>query len=328
MPQDVTAQSRPAGRSDDDPLPRALTPLVTGGAGFAGAHLVERLAQLGRSPAAPSRGELDLLDAAAVRDGIGRARPDAVFHLAAFSSPRRSWERPEEALLTNIQMTLNVLEAVRAGAPGAAVVLVGSGQAYGDAGSLPVTEETPLEPLSPYAVSKAACDMLGRQYAAAHAMHVVRLRPFNHAGPGQANEYVLGSLASQVAAAELRGTSEAVLRTGDTASARDFTDVRDVVRAYVLAAGAEAGAYNVCSGRRTTIAELIDLLDGEARVPVRHEVDPERLRANDVGGIRGSHDRLTAATGWQPQIPLEQTVRDTLAWWRRRLERSPAPARG
>lgn len=305
--------------TDDEPDSGAHVPLVTGGGGFAGAHLVEHLTRAGRKPAAPARAELDLLDAEAVRRGVGAARPDAVFHLAAFSSPQRSWERPDEALLTNIQMTLNVLEAVRAEAPEAAVVLVGSGQAYGSTGAPPVTEEMPLEPLSPYAVSKAACDMLGRQYAAAHAMHVVRLRPFNHAGPGQADEYVLGSLASQVAAAELRGASEAVLRTGDTASARDFTDVRDVVRAYALAAAAEPGAYNVCSGRRTTIAELIDLLRAEARVPVRHEVDPERLRAHDAGGIQGSHDRLTAVTGWEPQIPLEQTVRDTLSWWRRRL---------
>ena len=292
---------------------------MTGGGGFAGAHLVEQLAHVGRPPAAPRRPELELLDAGAVRRHIAQVRPDAVFHLAAFSSPRRSWERPDEALLTNIQMTLNVLEAVRMEAPAAAVVLVGSGQAYGNAGTSPVTEETPLEPLSPYAVSKAACDMLGRQYAAAHSMHVVRLRPFNHAGPGQADEYVLGSLASQVAAAELGGAREAVLRTGDTASARDFTDVRDVVRAYVLAAGAEPGAYNVCSGRCTTIAELIELLRAEAQIPVRHEVDPERLRTHDAGGIRGSHERLKAATGWEPQIPLGQTVRDTLAWWRQRL---------
>ena len=319
MPQDVTAQSQPLGHAEEELNPGTRAPLVTGGGGFAGAHLIQQLAHAGRTPAAPARSELDLLDAEAVRRGVGQARPDAVFHLAAFSSPRRSWEHPDEALLTNIQMTLNVLEAVRTQAPGAALVLVGSGQAYGNAGLLPVTEEAPLEPLSPYAVSKAACDMLGRQYAVAHAMHVVRLRPFNHAGPGQADEYVLGSLASQVAAAELRGASEAVLRTGDTASARDFTDVRDVVRAYVLAAEAEAGAYNVCSGRRTTIGELIDLLDAEAHVPVRHEVDPQRLRTHDAGGICGSHGRLTAATGWKPEIPLEQTVRDTLAWWRRRL---------
>ena len=319
MPQDATARSQPAHPTEDHPNPRTHVPLVTGGGGFAGAHLVEQLARGGHKPAAPRRTELDLLDAEAVRRSVRQAQPDTVFHLAAFSSPQRSWERPHEALLTNIQMTLNVLEAVRAEDPGATVVLVGSGQAYGNAGMLPVTEETPLEPLSPYAVSKAACDMLGRQYAAAHAMQVVRLRPFNHAGPGQAEEYVLGSLASQVAAAELGGASEAVLRTGDTASARDFTDVRDVVRAYELAAGAEPGAYNVCSGRRTTIAELIDLLRLEAREPVRNEVDPARLRVHDAVGIHGSHDRLTAATGWEPQIPLEQTVRDTLAWWRRRL---------
>ena len=126
-----------------------------------------------------------------------------VFHLAAFSSPRLSWEQPPEALLTNVEMTLNLLEAVRAEAPAAAVVLVSSGQVYGAPDALPVTEDAPLAPGNPYAVSKAACDLLGAQYAEAHGMRVVRMRPFNHAGPGQSDEYVLGSLARQVA--EARG---------------------------------------------------------------------------------------------------------------------------
>ncbi len=295
-------------------------PFVTGGNGFAGRHLVEVLRADGHEPAAPSSAELDLLDRPAVERALQAAAPAAVFHLAAFSSPLHSWEQPRRALLTNLEMTLNVLESARAAAPGASVVIVASGQVYGEPESMPVTEDARLEPGNPYAVSKAACDMLGQQYARAHGMHVVRLRPFNHAGPGQPDEYVVSTLARQVAEAELGGRT-AVLHTGDVRVKRDFTDVRDVVRAYLLAASLEPGAYNVCSGRCTAIAELIDVLGEEARVEVRQEDDPARMRPHEPPALRGSHDRLTAACGWRPEIPLAQTVRDTLDWWRARLPR-------
>ena len=291
---------------------------MLGGGGFAGPHLVAELSCEG-DVAAPSRAELDLTDAEALRGAVRETQPGAVFHLAAFSSPRLSWEQPREAVMSNVEMTLNVLEAVREEAPAARVVLVSSGQVYETRGPGPVTEASALDPPSPYAVSKAASDLLGAQYASGHSLKVVRVRPFNHAGPGQSEEYVLSTLARQVAEAETRGDAEAVLRTGDTSAARDFTDVRDVVHAYALAAGAEPGVYNICSGRCTTVAELIDLLRGCAAVPVRHKVDPDRLRTNDAQAIRGSHDKLTAATGWEPRIALEQTVRDTLEWWRSQL---------
>ncbi len=290
--------------------------LVTGAGGFAGAHLLRALEGRAESVAAPSRAELDLTDSAAIGDAVAGA--DCIFHLAAFSSPGLSWERPREALLVNVEISLNLLEGVRTAAPEATVVLVSSGQVYGAPDQLPVTEEAPLAPGNPYAVSKAACDLLGAQYAEAYDMHVVRIRPFNHAGPGQSDEYVLGSLARQVAEAEATGAGELVLHTGDVSAKRDFTDVRDVVEAYVLAGGVESGAYNVCSGRCVQVAELIEALASEAGVPVRNEVDPARLRPNDAPETRGSHDRFTAATGWEPVIPLGDTVRDTLAWWRER----------
>jgi len=291
---------------------------VTGGGGFAGRHLVQALDGGASSVSAPLSSDVDLRDRGAVTDAIAGARADVVFHLAAFSSPRLSWEQPESALLTNLQLTLNVLEAVRAAAPGAVVMLVGSGQVYGAPSELPVTEDAPLRPGNPYAVSKAACDLLGAQYAEAHGLRVVRLRPFNHFGPGQSDEYVLGSLARQVAEAEAAGASEVVLRTGDVSSARDFTDVRDVVQAYVLGVSADPGAYNVCSGRCVSVAELIEALAAESTLAVSHEIDPERLRPNDAPEMRGSHERFTAATGWEPRIPLADTVRETLGWWRAR----------
>lgn len=308
----------------DQASERLGRPLITGGHGFAGRHLVDLLratAVESAEPIAPARAELDLCDAAAVEALVAETRPTAIFHLAAFSSPALSWDQPAVALLPNVQMTLNVLDAVRRGAPEATVVLVGSGQVYGEPEQLPVDEEAPLAPANPYALSKTTSELLAGQYADAFGLGVVRLRPFNHAGPGQASDFVVSSLARQVAEAEAAGLDEAVLRTGDPESCRDFTDVRDVVRAYALAATLDGGAFNVCSGQATSVAELVELVAAAARIPVRHEVDPARLRANDAHRMRGTHARLTEATGWEPEIPLDQTVRDTLDWWRGQLSR-------
>ncbi|MGH2803372.1 MAG: GDP-mannose 4,6-dehydratase [Thermoleophilaceae bacterium] len=292
-----------------------LTAFVTGAAGFAGRHLLELLP----GAVAPSREELDLLDAKAVRRAVGEAAPDAVFHLAALASVGRSWEEPATTLSENVAMTANLLEAVRREAPGAAVVVVTSGEIYGPPERLPLDEDAPLRPQNPYAVSKAACDLLAGQYADAFGMRVARMRPFNHAGPGQSDDYVMGTLTRQVAEAEAAGADEAVLRTGNPGSARDFTDVRDVVRAYVAAAELDGGTFNVAGGRSTTVRELIELVRGAARLPVRHEVDQARVRDHDVPDVRGSAERLRAATGWEPQIPLERTVADALDAWRAQL---------
>ena len=165
-------------------------------------------------------------------------------------------------------------------------------------------------------MSKAAGDLLAGQYADAHGMRVIRLRPFNHAGPGQSDDYVIGTLTRQVAEAEAAGASECMLRTGNVDSARDFMDVRDVVRAYAGAAALEGGVWNVASGHSTSVRELIELVREAARIPVRHEVDPARIRAGDVPEVRGSSEKLRAATGWKPEISLRQTVADALAHWR------------
>lgn len=309
-------------------------PLVTGGGGFAGRHLVAQLRALGEAPLAPEREELDLLDPGAVRASVREARPDRVFHLAALASVARSWEEPGETLLANVAMTSNLLEAVRAEAPEAVVLLAGSAEVYGPPTRLPVDEEAPLRPQNPYAVSKAACDLLGGQYADAHGMPVLRMRAFNHAGPGQSDGYVVGTLTRQVAEAELAGAAAVTLRTGNVEAARDFTDVRDVVRAYAAAAGAEAGSaareggvLNVCSGSAVSVRELIELLRGVTPVEIRHEIDPARLRPVDVPEVRGSFERLAAATGWAPEIPLERTLRDAIDEWRARLAQGRAGTR-
>jgi GDP-4-dehydro-6-deoxy-D-mannose reductase len=288
---------------------------VTGGTGFAGRHLLALLPEA----VSPSRSELDLLDAAAVRSAVREASPAVVFHLAALASVRRSWEAPAETLTGNLAMTANLLEAVRLEAPEATVVVIGSGEVYGPPAALPVDEDAPLRPQNPYAVSKAACDLLAAQYADAFGMRVVRMRPFNHAGPGQSEDYVVGTLTRQVAQAEVAGRDEVLLRTGNPDSARDFTDVRDVARAYVAAASLDSGVFNVASGRAVTVRKVIELVRAAARLPVRHEIEQARVRAHDVPEVRGSADRLRAATGWRPEIPLERTVADALEAWRERL---------
>jgi GDP-4-dehydro-6-deoxy-D-mannose reductase len=287
---------------------------VTGGSGFVGRHLLALL----DGATAPSREELDLLDGEAVRRAVATAAPERVFHLAALASVGRSWQDPHAVLRENLDMTLNLLDAVRHEAPEAAVVVASSGEIYGPPERLPVTESDPLRPQNPYAVSKAACDLLAGQYADAHALRVVRVRAFNQAGPGQSDEYVVGTIARQVARAEAGGAGEAVVRTGNPDSARDFTDVRDTVRAYAGASDLPAGAYNVCSGRATRVRALVELAARAARVEVRHEVDAERVRRHDVPEVRGSAERLAGASGWRPEIPLEQTIADAIDYWRER----------
>ena len=258
------------------------------------------------------RAVCDLRDAEATHAAIAAARPDVVYHLAAHAHVGESWREPHGTLDDNLTMALNVLEAVREHAPGATVVAVASGEVYGTPERLPVDETAPLRPQNPYAVSKAAADLLAGMYADAHGLRVIRARAFNHAGPGQEPTYAIASFARQAA----HGAERIV--TGNPDTRRDYTDVRDVVRAYrLLAERAEPGVYNVCSGRTASTAELVAMLG------VEHEVDPALLRRHEVTELRGSYDRLRAATGWEPEYALADTLRDTVRWWRD----EPAPAR-
>jgi GDP-4-dehydro-6-deoxy-D-mannose reductase len=282
---------------------------------------VAHLREAGEAPLAPIHSELDLLDGGAVRAYVAEHRPRAVLHLAARASVARAWRAPAEPVIGNVQMTLNLLEAVRSEAPDASVVLAGSGEVYGPPARLPVDEDAPLRPQNPYAVSKAACDLLGGQYADAHDLRIVRMRAFNHAGPGQSDEYVVGTLARQVAEARLADRGEAVLRLGNVDAGRDFTDVRDVARAYAAAVELPPDAYNVCSGRSRTVRELAEMVGRAAGVETRIEVDPGRVRGHEVPEVRGSPERLREATGWTPEIPLERTLADAVAWWGDRLPR-------
>ena len=264
--------------------------------------------------AAPPSAQADLRDAQAARAVVADARPEVVYHLAAQAHVGRSWEDPGGTLLGNVAMTLNVLEAVRSEAAEAVVVLVGTGEIYGPPDELPTGEDAPLRPQNPYAVSKASSDLLGGFHADAHGLRVIRARAFNHSGPGQEPIYAIASFAQQVAA----GGDPVRVRIGNPDTRRDYTDVRDVARAYrLLAARGEPGAFNVCSGVSRSARELLDALSRVAGVEVAFEVDPARVRAHEVMEVRGSADRLRAATGWEPRIPLEQTLEDMLRWFSR-----------
>ena len=276
--------------------------LITGATGFVGRHLA---AALDGDVVGVGRADGDLRDPEAADRIVREAEPERVFHLAAEASVADSWRSPMETIDANVRSTFNLLDAVRRHVPSARVLAAGSSEIYGRVPHA-ITEADPPRPQNPYAVSKAASDALAGFFADAHGLRVIRARAFNHAGPGQSDRYVVGALARQVAAG-----GEVV--TGDLRPRRDFTDVRDVVRAYVLLLEhAEPGAYNVCSGETVAIADILAGLARHADVRVNQRTDPERVRAGEVMEIRGSHEKLTKATGWRPEIPLDQTLADTL----------------
>jgi GDP-4-dehydro-6-deoxy-D-mannose reductase len=314
--------------------------LITGAAGFVGSHLAalcaersERVIGLGRGAQPEIRGldgweRADLADASGTREALARVKPERVFHLAAEASVARSWEAPAAVVSSNVDATLNLLEAVRLETPEAAVLVACSGEEYGPPARLPVDESHPLRPFNPYAASKAMVDVLAGSYADAHGLRVVRTRAFNHTGPGQSDTYVVSSFARQIAEAEAAQPSggSAEIRTGNLDARRDFSDVRDVVRAYWLALDrAEPGAYNVCSGRATAVSDILTGLAGHSSLEITWRADPSRMRDNEVMEIAGSHEKLTQATGWRPEIDLSETLRDVLEFWRERMRAGVSP---
>lgn len=248
---------------------------------------------------------------------VAAARPDVVYHLAARAHVGESWADPLGTFADNVAMTAAVLDAVRHEAPEAVVVSVGSSEEYGPPDPVPMTERQLPRPQNPYAVSKASSTLVGTFYADAYGLRVIRVRAFNHAGPGQEPIYAIAAFASQIAAGLNAGENPIRVVTGNADTRRDYTDVRDVVRAYrLLAEAGEPGLYNVCSGVSRSAREVIAGLAEIAGVEVDHQVDPARVRANEVPDVRGSAERLHAVTGWAPEIPFEQTLADTLAYWR------------
>jgi GDP-4-dehydro-6-deoxy-D-mannose reductase len=314
--------------------------LVTGVTGFAGSHLVDFI--LAKKPGTQITGiqrwrsrteniehfsdkirlvECDLRDASSVRDVLDDERPEWIFHLAAQSFVPTSWTAPTESLVTNIIGQLNIFEAVKKLGIKPRIQLACSSEEYGLVleDELPIRETNPLRPLSPYAVSKVGQDMLGYQYWMSFRIPVVRTRGFNHEGPRRGPVFVCSDFAKQIADIE-KGRRPPVVRVGNLDARRDFTDVRDVVRAYWLALekGEPGEVYNIASGRAWTIREMLDLLLGMSTAKIKVEQDPSRMRPSDVPVLLGDASKFRERTGWAPEIPFEQTMTDLLAYWRER----------
>jgi GDP-4-dehydro-6-deoxy-D-mannose reductase len=314
--------------------------LITGVTGFVGSHLADflvarpgvevfgshrwrsRMENVEHLRGRLTLVECDLRDPGAVRRLLGAVRPDRIFHLAAQSYVPTSWMSPAETLSGNVTCQLNLLEAVRESGHATRIHVAGSSEEYGlvHKDELPIREENPLRPLSPYAVSKVAQDYLAYQYWMSHRVHSVRTRGFNHTGPRRGDVFVTSNFARQIAEIE-KGLREPVVRVGNLEAIRDFTDVRDMVRAYWLALerGEPGEVYNICSGRGYTVRQVLDILLGLASVHVDVQEDPERLRPSDVGVLLGDCTRFQRITGWKPTIPFEVTLKDLLEHWRQRV---------
>jgi GDP-4-dehydro-6-deoxy-D-mannose reductase len=292
--------------------------LVTGGKGFVGTWLVAHLQECDDEVVVVDR-EVDIGDARAVTAAVDAAAPDAIYHLAAHSHVGSSWDDPEAVVRINTLGTLHVLEAARRCRRAPRVLLVSSAEVYGaiDDSRLPADEDTPLAPVSPYAASKVAAEFLGLQVQLAHGLPVVRVRPFNHIGPGQHEGFVVPSLAKRIVAARRRGTTR--VPVGNLSARRDLTDVRDVVRAYRLLVerGRPGDVYNVCSGDAVSIAELAACMVELSGGGLELVADPELVRPVDVPVLCGSPRKIEHTTGWRAQIPLEQSLADVLAEWER-----------
>ena len=296
--------------------------LVTGASGFVGRHLVDHLEACGDEVIGTDRsdGGPDLLDAEGFERLLTDIRPEVVYHLAGQADVGRSWSAPVETLRANIEGTHNVLAAARS-AEVARVVTVTSADIYGlvERHDLPLTESSPIRPVSPYAASKAAADLVAQQAHLGHGQDVVRARSFNHLGPGQSDRFVCSALAARIAACE--AGDEETMAVGNLEARRDFTDVRDVVRAYrrMATSGVAGQAYNVCSGRSTSVQEVVDRLLEMSPQEMQVEVDPDLFRPADLEELRGDPSRLVEDTGWSTEYALDDTLKDLLEDWRERL---------
>lgn len=314
---------------------------ITGATGFAGSHLVDQLLAEGHHVMAlvheaTSHQELprnadvqpipgDLLDPNGLARAVVDARPDIIYHLAGQAYPARSWIDPALTIAVNTGGTANLLRAaVEVGRP--RVVVVTSAEIYGpiSAADLPLTERTTPQPRHPYGVSKLAAGELARAYWERYALPVVEARPFNHIGPRQAKGFVVPDFASQLAAIRL-GQAKPLIKVGNLAPERDFTDVRDVAAAYrrLAEAGRPGQAYLICSGTSVSVRRILETLVELSGVAVQVQTDEQRVNPNDTPCIYGSFAKIESDTGWRPQIPLHQSLADALQDWENRLNQLP-----
>ena len=313
--------------------------LVTGIAGFVGSHLAELLLQNGVEVygLCRSRSKLDniesiinklhledadLLDSHSLYTTITRIKPDYIFHLAAQSFVPTSWVSPSVTLEVNIVGSANLFEAVRQANIEPVIQIACSSEEYGlvHQNELPIKETNPLRPLSPYAVSKVAMDYLGYQYYQSYKVKIIRTRGFNHTGPRRGETFAESNFAKQIALIE-KSKQDPIIYVGNLDAQRDYTDVRDMVRAYVLAVEkcTPGEVYNIAVGRAVKIGDMLDLLISYSKAKVTIKSDPSRMRPSDVPVLIGDNSLFTAKTGWKPEIPFEKTMEDLLNYWRERV---------
>jgi len=313
--------------------------LITGITGFVGSHLADFLLVKGNIEVYGierwrSRTEniehikdkitlmgCDIRDASSVKKLIEKIKPDKIFHLAAQSFVPTSWHAPQETLTTNIIGELNVFEAVRELKMNPFIQIAGSSEEYGliKENELPIKETNLLRPLSPYAVSKVGQDLLGYQYYKSYGLNIIRTRGFNHSGPRRGEVFVCSDFAIQIAKIEKK-KQEPVIHVGNLEAIRDFTDVRDMVKAYWLATekGKPGEVYNICSGKGYKIKKVLDILLSLTKEKIEIRQDPKRMRPSDVPVLVGDSAKFRKATGWKPEIPFEKTLEDLLNYWRER----------
>lgn len=305
--------------------------LVIGAAGFVGNYLINEMHAYGWETYATKLShekfenpqaklyDLDIMDKDAIVSLLFEVRPDYIFHLAAQSSVGLAWKNPGLTVDVNIKGSLNVMDAIRELFYKPRVLLIGSGEEYGhiQPGETPIAETNLLRPGNIYAATKACQNMIGNIYSKAYDMELMMVRAFNHIGPGQAPMFVVSDFCKQVAEIE-KGMREPVMKVGNLAAKRDFTDVRDVVKAYValIQKGAAGETYNVGSGNAQEIREILNLIISKSSTAITVEIDPNKLRPVDVPIIEADITKLNQLTGWLPQIPLEQTIQETLDYWR------------
>lgn len=310
--------------------------LVTGAAGFAGQHLLQRLVPRGPvvgwyrpGTSAPAGGgvtwdEVELQDRAAVVTAVAAARPVAIYHLAGVAHVGDSWANAEETLAGNVLGTMHLFEAVREAGLSPRVLVTSSATVYKPSNDA-LAEDAPIAPNTPYGTSKLAQEMVSLAAWRDHGIPVVIVRAFNHIGPLQSPAFAAPGFARQLARIEA-GLSEPVLKVGNLEAQRDLSDVRDTVRAYdaLMTSGRPGTIYNVCAGRAVAMQSVLDALCRLARVPVRVEQDPARMRPADTPVVLGDHSRLTADTGWRPEHAIESTLADLMDYWRGAVRTEPA----
>lgn len=310
--------------------------LITGISGFAGSHLAERFLSIGdydisgtylddSSIANLSQKDrinlhkINLLDAKATEELVAFKKPDLLFHLAALTSPQNSFENPTETFVNNISGQITILEAIKKhNLVDTKILIVSSAEIYGLVSSenLPIDEDTPFNPTNPYAVSKLAQDFLGLQYFLSDKLKIIRVRPFNHVGPRQNPSFVVSAFAKRIV--EIEKGREKVMKVGNLTSKRDFTDVRDMIKAYVLALekGKEGEVYNLGSGRSYEISKILEMMINLATVKIETEPDKSLTRRLDNPELICDYSKFENLTGWKPEIPIEKTLTDTLDYWR------------